>query len=248
MQAQNKSVIIATQNKGKAKEFAAWFEPLGIEISSLADYDELPAIVENGATFAENALIKARTIANYLHVPVLADDSGLMVDALDGRPGIYSARFAGLQATDEENNSKLISELAGLNPLADIAEAELALAPFTVEEAPQEPPQMLSRARFVCALAYIDPVQNRVVEAEGVCEGYIIREPRGDQASATTLIFLPAALPQNDGRAACRDQKPDQHRLWRCSSFFAAVWRGAGMSICAQMQEPGHKLETPKLN
>lgn len=176
-----KVIVIATGNRGKVKEFAKWFEPLGVEVKSLADFEGIPDIVEDGATFAENAMIKARVVAEHLGIPVLADDSGLCVDALDGRPGVYSARYAGEGATDALNNRKLVNELRSLNPLRDIAEAELAQASYTVEEAPDlVPPEELSRAEFRCALAMVDPVRGRTVEAEGACEGWIIAEPRGD--------------------------------------------------------------------
>ena len=108
---QSNLVVIATRNQGKMKEFSELFAEKGIRVRSLDDYSDLPSIVESGTTFAENARIKAETISAHLHVPVLADDSGLCVDLLDGEPGVYSARYAGIQTTDEQNNEKLLREL-----------------------------------------------------------------------------------------------------------------------------------------
>src|SRR4051812_47764842 len=93
-------LIVATKNKGKVREFQHAFAPLGLTVKSMFDYPELPDVVEDGATFAENAFKKSKTVSEALGYPVLADDSGLCVDALDGRPGVYSARYAGEEATD----------------------------------------------------------------------------------------------------------------------------------------------------
>ncbi|MGY3723996.1 glutamate racemase [Granulicatella balaenopterae] len=109
-----KELLIATKNKGKAKEFEAIFAPFGYQVKTLLDYPEISDVEETGTTFEENARLKAETIANELHTLVLADDSGLMVDALEGRPGVYSARFAGEPKSDAANNAKLLVELGGL--------------------------------------------------------------------------------------------------------------------------------------
>src|SRR5690606_42133195 len=106
-----KTIVIATKNAGKVKEFAHAFAKLGIEVKSLLDYPELPDIPEDGETFIDNAKQKAETAGNALQVPVLADDSGLAVYALAGAPGVYSARYAGEGANDSRDNNKLISDL-----------------------------------------------------------------------------------------------------------------------------------------
>ena len=103
-------ILIATKNDGKAREYRKLFEPKGIEVITLKDLNEQVEIIENGRTFSENALIKAQTLTDKLNIPVLADDSGLVVDALTGAPGIYSARYAG-DHDDEANNKKLLEEL-----------------------------------------------------------------------------------------------------------------------------------------
>ncbi len=108
----NEKILIATRNKGKVREFRDFFLKYDIEVESLLDIQQdLPEVEETGKTFEENAAIKAEQIAEILKVPVLADDSGLMVDALNGAPGMYSARYAGEGKSDEDNNRKLLKEL-----------------------------------------------------------------------------------------------------------------------------------------
>ncbi|ERJ13533.1 Non-canonical purine NTP pyrophosphatase protein [Haloplasma contractile SSD-17B] len=109
-----KELVIATKNKGKIKEYEALFNKFNISVKSLYDFKEPIDIDETGTTFHENALIKANTIKERYNIPVLADDSGLAVDALNGAPGIYSARYAGLEKDDQANNLKLLRELEGV--------------------------------------------------------------------------------------------------------------------------------------
>ncbi len=109
-----KELVVATRNAGKLKEIRQLLEVNVGVIYSLDDFQDLPDIIEDGLTFEENALKKAKLTALKLGKPVLADDSGLCVDALEGKPGIFSARFAGNDAGDKENNKKLLAELAGI--------------------------------------------------------------------------------------------------------------------------------------
>ncbi|WP_306532776.1 XTP/dITP diphosphatase [Geobacter sp.] len=108
------SLIVATRNMGKLLEIKKILEGVHYRIYSLADFPDLPEIEEDGATFEQNAVKKASTIAKISGIPTLADDSGLVVDVLGGRPGVFSARYAGPDATDEMNNAKLIEELRGV--------------------------------------------------------------------------------------------------------------------------------------
>lgn len=108
-----KKILIATKNQGKAREFRAFFNPRGFKVLTLNDLERIPQIIENGTTFTENAMIKAQTLTKLLGTVTLADDSGLMVTALAGRPGIYSARYAG-DHDDAANNAKLLRELSGV--------------------------------------------------------------------------------------------------------------------------------------
>lgn len=109
-------LIVATRNKGKLLEIGKILEGVHYRIYSLADFPDLPEIEEDGVTFEQNAVKKASAIAQLTGLPTLADDSGLVVDALGGRPGVFSARYAGIGATDETNNAKLLEELRGTPP------------------------------------------------------------------------------------------------------------------------------------
>ncbi|SEP08216.1 XTP/dITP diphosphatase [Paenibacillus sp. OK076] len=154
-------IIVATRNAGKVREFAHAFAPLGKEVKSMFDYPELPDVVEDGVTFAENAWKKAKTVGDALGLPVLADDSGLCVDLLDGDPGVYSARYAGEGATDAKNNAKLLEALESLKSGEDT----------------EQP--LLSPASFVCALVLYDPATGDKYESEGTVEGWITAEAAG---------------------------------------------------------------------
>jgi XTP/dITP diphosphohydrolase len=163
----SKQIIIATKNKGKVREFEQMFAKDGYEVKSLLDYKDIPDIEETGETFAENASIKAETLAKALNEVVIADDSGLVVDALDGRPGVYSARYAGLTKSDAANNEKVLKEM-------------------------QDIPSEDRTARFVCAIAVASPQENTFI-VEGICEGVISREPVGTNGFGyDPIMFLPA--------------------------------------------------------
>src|SRR5690625_4629019 len=124
----NKTINIATNNKGKAKEIKSIFKEYGYEIKTLHDYPEIGEIPETGDTFEENALQKASAISEELGTIVLADDSGLEVTALNGKPGIYSARFAGEHGYDQKNNEKLLKELENVNEENRTANLHCSLA------------------------------------------------------------------------------------------------------------------------
>ncbi len=162
-----RQIVLATRNQGKVREFNRLFAAIGWEAVSLAAYPGAPEVVEDGDTFEANALKKAATIAEYLGRPVVADDSGLEVDALGGAPGVYSARYAGEGASDEDNWRKL------LDALRDV-------------------PTEKRTARFRCVLAYVEPGKPPVV-ANGSCEGVILREPAGTGGFGYDPVFF---LPQ----------------------------------------------------
>lgn len=148
-----KKIVLATKNKDKVSEIKAMFAELPAEILSLADFEELPDAVEDGKTFQENATIKAKFFSDKLKLACLADDSGLEVEALNGLPGIYSARFSGYHADDDTNNQKLLEELEKVG----------------VEE---------SKADYQCALSFID-TDGTKLQAVGKIEGVIKKIPRG---------------------------------------------------------------------
>ena len=110
----DRPVVLATKNKGKIKEFKKLFEGSGIELKTLDDFGPIPEVVEDGQTFEDNAVKKARFTARVLGLPAIADDSGLMVKALQGRPGVFSSRYAGEQADDAANNQKLLADMEGI--------------------------------------------------------------------------------------------------------------------------------------
>lgn len=171
-------VIIATRNAGKVKEFEALFGAAGIQVRSLADYPQIPDIIEDGADFAANSLIKAKAVARALQLPAVADDSGLCVDKLGGEPGVYSARYAGEGAGDAANNRKLLSELSRLKLSEESAEADN--------------PHLLSKAQFICAITFVDQEGEMIAQTEGKCEGWIIAEPRGNHGFGyDPLFYLP---------------------------------------------------------
>lgn len=152
-------LYIASKNKHKTEELKAMLASQDFEVHDLNDFAEYISPEETGTTFVENAKIKAQALQNFLvkkgitNAYILADDSGLECDDLGGAPGVYSARFAGENATDQDNNKKLITDI-------------------------QKLPHPTRQARYVCALAFLSP-QNESKEIIGTCEGHIVFEPKG---------------------------------------------------------------------
>ncbi|WP_042474898.1 XTP/dITP diphosphatase [Bacillus ndiopicus] len=157
-----KQVVIATKNKGKAKDFEALFTPLGYEVLTMFDVAPDMEIEETGTTFEENAILKAEALATSLQMLVIADDSGLAVDALNGEPGVYSARYAG-DHDDEANIVKVLEKLQGV-------------------------PEEQRTARFCCALAVAGP-KLKTYTVFGTCEGVILQEKRGTNGFGYDPIF-----------------------------------------------------------
>jgi XTP/dITP diphosphohydrolase len=156
-------VIIATKNPGKAREFEDIFARRGITVRTLLDFPEIPDVEETGTSFEENATLKAETISRTLDKMVIGDDSGLIVDALDGRPGIFSARYAGEPKNDQANTNKVLGELDGV-------------------------PEDERTARFYCALAVAVPGKETLT-VSGTCEGMILSEPRGTHGFGYDPVF-----------------------------------------------------------
>lgn len=155
-------IVMATGNAGKVREIAVLLEPLGAEVIAQSAFDVVEA-EETGDTFEANALIKAENAAAATGLPALADDSGLAVDALDGRPGVYSARYAGPAATDADNIDKLLEALRD----------ERARA-----------------AAFHCVACYVDPARDAAVIAHGSWRGEILDARRGDGGFGYDPVFL----------------------------------------------------------
>ncbi len=179
-------VLLATRNPGKVREVREILSGLPVALLSLAELESAPEVVEDGVTFRENALKKARELSRWIDGMVLADDSGLEVDALGGRPGVRSARFAGDGATDEENNRKLLSELEGV------------------------PPERRT-ARFRCVLALGHP-DGREWVVEGACEGRIAQSPRGDHGFGYDPVFVVPDLAKTFAELGLETKNRISHR------------------------------------
>ncbi len=163
-------VIVASTNHGKLAEIRSALDFEGWEFVTAAELGREPLEVEEtGETFAENALLKARAYADAFEMPALADDSGLEVDALDGAPGVRSARYSGEGATDARNNEKLLAALAGVHGVE-------------------------RTARFRSVIALVEP-DGTAITAEGACEGTIGFEPEGSGGFGYDPLFLPHATP-----------------------------------------------------
>lgn len=181
-----KKIIIATKNKGKAKDFETLFGPLGYDVLTLHDVADDMDIEETGTTFEENAVLKATALAERLQTIVIADDSGLEIDALDGRPGIYSARYAGEDKSDEANMDKVLQELAPIN------ETERT-------------------ARFVCAIAVASP-SKKPFTVRGTCEGVIAKERRGENGFGYDPIFFVPSLNKMMAELSAEEKGAISHR------------------------------------
>ena len=160
-------LLVATTNPGKLAEVEAYLKQLCLEVLSLKSLERYPEVSEDGATFEENALKKARTLAEFSGLLTLGDDSGLEVDALNGAPGIYSARYSGTEGNDEKNNEKLLHEL-------------------------RQVPEEKRAARFVCALALCDPRGGAMKSwtVRQSCEGRIAFEFKGANGFGYDPLFF----------------------------------------------------------
>lgn len=180
MDQMTKKLVVATRNAGKKREFQQMLGKLGFEVLSLADYPDIEDIEETGETFLENAELKASKTAEIVGLPVIADDSGLCVDRLGGAPGVYSARYAGNEASDERNIRKLLDELSKVGAHEHpLGEAELVSGKV----------HLLSEATFVCSIVCIDPVSGTRLVAEGRLPGYITDRPAGSGGFGYDPVF-----------------------------------------------------------
>ncbi len=182
-----KELIIATKNKGKMKDFKELFEPLGIKVSSLLDLSEpIEDIAETGVTFEENAAIKAEAISRKFKIPVIADDSDIEIDALNGAPGVYSARYAGEEKDDLANLKKVLAELK------DVSKEHRC-------------------GRFVCVLAIAQPGQETIFK-RGECEGTIGFEAIGENGFGYDPIFYPIGNERTMAELSIEEKNQISHR------------------------------------
>jgi XTP/dITP diphosphohydrolase len=194
VKAPSTKVVVATRNKGKLREIVPLLAGTGLELCTIDELAPDAELREDGVTFEENALGKARQAAAATGLPALADDSGLEVDALDGAPGVWSARYAGPGADDAQNNAKLLAALAGV-PAADRG------------------------ARFRCVAAFVDPARGLEIVRDGACAGQILTAPRGSDGFGYDPLFLLPAL----GRTMAELPLAEKNRLSHRAAAFRAL-------------------------
>jgi XTP/dITP diphosphohydrolase len=182
--ANNIPLVIATRNPGKIFEIQELLAGFPIETKSLDDFGPIPEVVEDGETFEENAYIKARFTAKILGIPALADDSGLVIEALDGAPGVLSARYAGENATDDQRVAKLLNEMKG---------------------------QIRRNAAFECVLSIAVP-SGPALTYEACCEGLIAEQPAGQNGFGYDPIFFYPPLNKTFGQRTIEEKGQVSHR------------------------------------
>lgn len=177
-------IVLATRNQGKVKEFQELLEGYPVDLKSLNDFGPIPEVVEDGATFDDNAYKKALFTAKALGIPAIADDSGLVVEALDGAPGVQSARYSGDNATDQDNIAKLLQELAGREN---------------------------RQAAFECVISIAVP-SGAALTYEGRCQGVITEEPRGEGGFGYDPVFYSPELGKTLAEAEPAEKNRVSHR------------------------------------
>jgi XTP/dITP diphosphohydrolase len=187
-------VVLASRNRGKLREIVPLLAGLDFDLVTVDEVAPECELREDGDTFEHNALAKARQAAQATGLPAIADDSGLEVDALDGAPGVYSARYAGSPSDDARNNAKLLAALR------DVA-----------------PPRR--RARFRCVAAFVDAGAGVELTRSGACEGEILEQPRGDLGFGYDPLFLAPAL----GRTMAELPLEEKNRLSHRAAAFRAL-------------------------
>jgi XTP/dITP diphosphohydrolase len=201
-------LVVATGNRGKLEEIRTLLDGLAVEVRGVAELlPSPPRVVEDGATFADNAVKKAKAVAQATLSLTLADDSGLEVDALGGRPGVHSARFAGDRATDAENNAALLAALGA-------------------SDAPEMHAGGLS-ARFRCVLALVDPFTSggEAVTVEGVCEGVITRTPRGSGGFGYDPLFVVCGSDKTMAELSADEKNRISHRAQALAALRPVIER-----------------------
>ncbi|MCA1706308.1 MAG: RdgB/HAM1 family non-canonical purine NTP pyrophosphatase [Actinobacteria bacterium] len=190
--------IFASRNRHKAEQVALILP--SVELVNLDDVAPDLELQEPYSTFEENALAKARTVVHATRLPAIADDSGLEVDVLGGRPGVLSARFAGEIATDRENNQRLVEELQGI-------------------------PEDVLTCRYRCVAVYVTP-DHREISAEGICEGRVTLEPRGTMGFG----YDPHVIPEGESRTMAEIPLDEKLRFSHRGRAFRALAQKMGLS------------------
>ncbi len=179
-----REIIIATKNRGKAAEFSYLLGSCFDQVRSLLDFDPAPEIVEDGSSFEENALKKAHITSAFFNKPAVADDSGLVVASLNGEPGIYSARYAGENSTDDQNVNKLLKNIRAIND---------------------------RKANFVCVIAFAYPGGTSKL-FKGICNGVIIDEKRGNNGFGYDPVFYLPEMKKTMAELDPADKNRISHR------------------------------------
>jgi XTP/dITP diphosphohydrolase len=191
-------VVLASSNAGKLREMSALLVPLGLELVNQKTLG-IDSAEETGTTFIENALLKARHAARKAELPAISDDSGIEVDALEGRPGVYSARFAGAGANDAENLRKLLTEM-------------------------HDVPAEFRQARYHCVIVFVRDANDRdPVVAHGTWEGRIGTEPRGSGGFGYDPIFIPAGMHDTAAQLTPEQKNDVSHRAQALRALVAEL-------------------------
>jgi XTP/dITP diphosphohydrolase len=192
-QADRATLVVASGNAGKLRELGILLQHVELTLRSIAEYPGAPLVEESGATYRENALIKALAAARHTGLAALADDSGIEVDALGGAPGVRSARFAGEPGDDRRNVAKLLRRMRGV-PVGDRG------------------------ARFVCAIVVAKP-DGRSLSVEGRCEGEIAFEPTGERGFGYDPIFFIPSLRLTLAQVSEKEKNRISHRAKACAEL-----------------------------
>ena len=190
-------IVFASGNRGKLREVKRLLEGFGVEVVPQSDLD-VDEADETGATFLENSLIKSRTAARATGLPAIADDSGLAVDALDGAPGVYSARYSGPGATDDSNIDKLLAALDGV-------------------------PEPERTAAFHCVASFVDPDTGEEVVGEGIWRGRILDGRRGDGGFGYDPIFFDDRRAKSAAEFGADEKNEASHRGQALRALVAAL-------------------------
>jgi XTP/dITP diphosphohydrolase len=180
-----KNIVLATRNKHKILEIKTILHDLPLEILTLNDFPDVPALREDGATFQDNSLQKAQAVYQHTKLPALADDSGLEVFFLNGRPGVLSARYAGDGASDEQNNEKLLGQMRGVAPRR-------------------------RKAQFRAVLTLLD--EKGVDVTEGICPGTLAESGRGTNGFGYDPIFIPSGFSRTYAELTAEEKNQISHR------------------------------------
>ena len=193
-------IVLGTRNRKKAEELIDHLAGIPLKLGTLADFPNAPEVIEDGKTFIDNARKKAIELARALGHWVLGEDSGLIVDALGGRPGVYSARFSGEAASDESNNRKLLAELTGV-------------------------PDDKRTAHYVCTAVLADPEGNIRAEVEGRSNGRIGSEQRGTQGFGYDPLFIIPEYHKTFGELGLLVKRHLSHRARAIARLRPLLWK-----------------------